>query len=148
MQQFELDRAFEVFARELKDTRDPKQALRAAIVDFESRLLPQERQRAATEAITRPLFQRHRALIEAVCLATRANLGLVCSYGRSGSAEVDARGVLVGILSDSGLSARQIAEGIGMSNSVVNNCRSMRTSRPDWEPLIATYASLLRKPNH
>jgi hypothetical protein len=143
MNQFEEQRAWEVFENELTTMRDPRAALRAAIVDFESRLLPEGRQRVAMAEIARPLVDRHSKLIRSVCTATRADLDVTCSFGRASSTEVDARGVLVALFSDRGLSSRQIAEGLGMSHSVVNNCRVMRKSCPDWEPLIARYAALM-----
>lgn len=146
MQQFEEDRAWAVFETELRATRDPRAALRAALVDFESRLLPKERQRVAEAPIARPLLERYRALVEAVCEEVGAKVDVVCSFDRAGSAEVVARGVLVGVFTDAGARTRRISDGIGMSNSVVNNLKLLRRRRPDWEPLIARFAPMVRKP--
>jgi hypothetical protein len=145
MTAFELDRAWQIFERELMRSRDPRLALRLALLDLESRLFPDQHSRAAIEARPRPLLRRYRAIIEAVCSATHADVGLTCSYRRAGNAEMTARGVIVGLLSDLQLSTRSISEGIGMSNSVVNNCRVMRQSRPDWEALIEAHSHLLRR---
>jgi hypothetical protein len=144
MNAFEENRAWEVFERELGVTRNPKSALRAALIDLESRRLPPERVRVACEERTRPLCEEQRRLVLAVCSALNVVPDRVCSYQRAlGPAEVDARGVVVGILTDAGLSSRDISEGMGMSNSVVTNCRSMRVGHPAWEPLIVQFRSLM-----
>ena len=141
----ELDRACEYFARTLETTHDPREAMRVALIDFVSRLLPKERQRVASQPVSRPLFERHQPAIEHLCAELRASVHVVVSFSRATGANVDARGVLVAVLTDAGLSARQISDGIGISNSVVNNVRILRARRPDWEPLVARFGPMFRK---
>lgn len=142
------DRAWDIFQREFSQTRDPRLALRAAMVDLESRLFPEQHAQGVAMALrARPLLRRYRSLIESVCNFSHADFELTCSLRRAryGGPEVNARGVIVGIFTDLNLSARQISDGVGMSNSVVNNCRVMRPSRPDWEEMIAFHAPLVRQ---
>lgn len=147
----EEQRAFGVFETALEayrrqhttfNARDAMQvALRAAFVDYESRMMPAER--VARVENPRQLLKQNRKLIEAVCTDTGTRVFSVCSFDRAAGDEVDARGIIVGILTDAGLSPREIADGIGMSASTVANLKTLRRERPEWEPKIIQFARLL-----
>lgn len=153
MTQHEEDRALDVFSTALESYRRERQtvvgreavrvALRAAFVDYEARAVPRER--VARNEKPRPLLEQSKALVLAVCTSERAQVAVVCSFDRvsPGSGAVNARGILVGILSDAGLSPRDIAEGLGMSASTVGNLKTLRGERPAWEAKIARFRSLL-----
>lgn len=146
----EEQRAFSVFETALEEyrrqhttfnARDAMQvALRAAFVDYESRMMPAER--VARVEKPRELLKQNRKLIDAVCADTGTRVFSVCSFDRAAGAEVDARGILVGILTDAGLLPREIAEGLGMSASTVANLKTLRRDRAEWEPKILQFASL------
>lgn len=118
-------------------------ALRAAFVDYEARTKPAER--VSRDNRPRPLLVRYRQPIGDICVANRAEVMAVCSFDRvsPGSSAMTARGILVGILSDAGLSPRDIAEGLGMSASTVANIKALRRSK-SWEDKIAAFAPLFR----
>lgn len=147
----EEQRAFSVFESALEAyraqhttfrARDAMQvALRAAFVDYESRMMPAER--VARVEKPRQLLKQNRRLIETVCADTGTRVFAVCSFDRAHGAEVDARGIIVGVLTDAGLTPREIADGIGMSASTVANLKTLRRDRPEWEIKIVKCASLL-----
>lgn len=140
MTHLEEARAWETFEREFTATHDPRLALRATLVDFEARVIPPEHLRVATETHQRILVQKYRSLIERVCGEAGAQLEGVCSFGRASAPEVIARHVLICVFSDAGFSARKISDGLGMSNSSVANCKTLRKSRPQLEKMVAKFA--------
>lgn len=150
MTDHEDQRAFGVFETALEAYRRQhatfnareamRTALRAAFVDYESRMMPAER--VARVEKPRQLLKRNRALIDAVCADTGTRVFAVCSFDRAAGAEVDARGIIVGILTDAGLLPREIAEGLGMSASTVANLKTLRRDRPEWETKIVQFTPL------
>jgi len=141
----EEQRAWERFEMEYQATKDPRQAFHAAVVDLASRETPATQQaRASSSDKPRLLFKHIKPMIEAICKDLGADITVVCSFVRAQDQNTDARGVIVGILSNAGFSPREIADGLGMSASAVGNLKMMRKSRRHWEPKILRFTPLLR----
>ena len=154
MTEHEESRALDVFEEALEAYRRQRcncsgreavrAALHAAFIDYEARTKPAER--VSRDTRPRPLLVRYRQPIGDICAGHRVDVTVVCSFDRvsPGSSAMVARGVIVGILSDAGMSPRDIAEGLGMSASTVANIKALRRDRPAWETSIAAFAPLFR----
>ena len=139
----EEKRAQEVFACEARKTNDWKHALHAALIDLDGRRVFDGRKEAA--ALPRPLLDKYRVVFTAVCERVGASTAITFSLDRAGPSrpEVTARGVVVGLLTDAGYTAREIADGTGIGRSVVANCKEFRCNRPQWVELISEFSSQL-----
>ena len=151
--QHEEDRAWTAFQTELESTRDPRSALRAALVDLESRRIPDARHdgqaRVAALAKASALLGRSHAMVDAVCADCGAKVATVCSlraagFGPGSHAIVEARGIIVWILVDAGYSSRQIMDGIGMSASSVAHLAKQRDRHPEWAAKAQRFAPMLQ----
>jgi hypothetical protein len=140
----EEQRAWERFEMEYLATKNARQAFHAAVVDLASRETPAtQAARASSSEKPRLLLAHVKPMIEAICKDLGADIAVVCSFVRAQDQDTDARGVIVGILTNAGFSPREIAEGIGMSASAVGNLKMMRRSRKHWEPKILKFTALL-----
>jgi len=136
----ELTRAEEIFEREMRATNDWKQAIRAALLYYESRSSP-ERSRHATTPHLDTFSGPYRELAEAICQYMRVDIVEVCGTGWGTHAVATARGVLVSIMTDRLMSARRIVNLTGIGTAVVYNCRAARKKHPEWAPLIVEFAA-------
>ena len=130
----EEKRAWDVFRLELEQLRNPRAALRAALIDYIGR--EAHGRRLAANEVGKPIPSLL-PLARQVCTIANAEVSDVCSTGHATKPVSKARVLLVSILSDGGMSAKKIADATGIGMSVVANCRGIRSRSPELEPIIA-----------
>jgi hypothetical protein len=134
MTEHEEQRAWDVFRRELEALRNPRAALRAALIDYVGR--EAHGRRISANEVGKPTPSLL-PLVRQVCSFVNAEVGDVCSTGHATKPVSKARVLIVSILSDGGMSAKKIADATGIGMSVVANCRGIRNRSPELEPIIA-----------
>jgi hypothetical protein len=150
------ERAWEAFEAELAATRDPKAALRAALIDFivsEQAYAPAFPGGGGTasslprglnlpEVAPDALLRRHQGLLRSICDRAGANFRLTASHCRASGREIACRAVLIKLLSATGLNSRELAVGTGWTQASICHLLYVFDQRPVWLSLYAEFKPL------